>query len=131
MPQHKEQKSDLSREEAIDRIWQLAEDIDMCMFVTWDGEYTRARPLSARVHRNENAIFFLVNAESAKNGQLERFPKVTMAWSNNSKLQVRDHIWPCEGHQRPLQDRATLGENRRGLVGQRPGSRNPSDNGCS
>ncbi|WP_313196122.1 pyridoxamine 5'-phosphate oxidase family protein [Shinella zoogloeoides] len=104
MPQHKEQKSDLSREEAIDRIWQLAEDIDMCMFVTWDGEYTRARPLSARVHRNENAIFFLVNAESAKNGQLERFPKVTMAWSNNSSYKYVT----ISGHAKVTNDRSKI-----------------------
>lgn len=84
MSQREEQKSELTKSEATDRVWELAKDIDICMFVTWDGEYSRARPLSARVHRAENAIYFLVNAEGAKNAQLERFPKVTMAWSDNS-----------------------------------------------
>lgn len=54
------------------------------MFVTWDGEYTRARPLSARVHRDQHSIYFLVNEDGAKNDQLKRYPKVTLAWSDNS-----------------------------------------------
>ncbi|BAT58607.1 pyridoxamine 5'-phosphate oxidase [Variibacter gotjawalensis] len=85
MSNQQEQKSELSQAEATDRVWELAKEIDICMFVTWDGEYTRARPLSARVHRDDNAIYFLVNADSAKNHQLERFPKVTLAWSDNSR----------------------------------------------
>ncbi|MCT7668026.1 pyridoxamine 5'-phosphate oxidase family protein [Shinella kummerowiae] len=104
MSHRKEQKSDLSNEEAIDRVWELAKDIDVCMFVTWDGEYTRARPLSARVHREENAIHFLVNADGAKNDQLERFPKVTMAWSNNSGYKYVT----ISGHAKVSNDRPTI-----------------------
>ena len=55
------------------------------MFVTWDGEYNRARPLSARVHRDEDVIYFLVNDDSAKNEQLAKYPKVTLAWSDSSR----------------------------------------------
>ena len=40
-------KTDLTENEARDRIWELAEKIRICMFVTWDGERQRARPLSA------------------------------------------------------------------------------------
>lgn len=84
MASEREQKSDLTVEEAKDRIWELSEKIDVCMFVTWDGEYTRGRPLSARVHRDENSIYFLVNDDGAKNDQLKKFPKVTLAWADNS-----------------------------------------------
>jgi len=104
MSHRKEQKSDLSNEEAIDRVWELAKDIDVCMFVTWDGEYTRARPLSARVHREKNAIHFLVNVDGAKNDQLERFPKVTMAWSNNSGYKYVT----ISGHAKVSNDRPTI-----------------------
>lgn len=61
-----EQQSHLTVEEAINRIWELSKQIDVCMFVTWDGEYTRGRPLSARVRRDEGAIYFLVNDDGAK-----------------------------------------------------------------
>jgi general stress protein 26 len=79
----REQKADLTPAEATDRVWELAEKIDICMFVTWDGEYNRARPLSARVRRDESAIYFLVNDDSAKNKQLSKYPKVTLAWSDS------------------------------------------------
>lgn len=84
MAGNKEQKSDKSPTEVVDRIWELAKQIDVCMFITWDGEYTRARPLSARVRRDENALYFLVNDDSAKTKQLEKFPKVTLAWADNA-----------------------------------------------
>jgi general stress protein 26 len=84
MENHKEQESDLTQEQVTDRIWELARQIDVCMFTTWDGEYTRARPLSARVRRDEHSIYFLVNEDGAKNDQVERYPKVTLAWSDNS-----------------------------------------------
>jgi general stress protein 26 len=86
MANRKEQKTDLTPSEAADRIWELAKEIDICMFVTWDGEYNRARPLSARVHRDDDAIYFLVNDDSAKNEQLAKYPKVTLAWSDSSQF---------------------------------------------
>ena len=79
-----QQQTELTPEEAADRIWELAKSIDICMFITWDGEYQRARPLSSRVHRDEDTIYFLVNDDSAKNEQLEKFPKVTLAWTDSS-----------------------------------------------
>ena len=60
MVTRREQQAELPPAEAVDRIWNLAEEIDICLFVTWDGRYNRARPLSARVSREENAIHFLV-----------------------------------------------------------------------
>lgn len=74
---HDNQKSPA---EVQDRIWELADKIDICMFTTWDGERQRSRPLSARVRREEHAIYFLVDAEGDKNDQLARFPFVSCAW---------------------------------------------------
>lgn len=69
-----------SPDEVIDRIWELAKKIDICMFTTWDGKQQRSRPLSARVDRAENAIYFLVDEQGHKNEQLEHFPTVSLAW---------------------------------------------------
>ena len=84
MERRRDQGTDLTPAEASDRIWELAKQIDICMFVTWDGKYNRARPLSARVHRDENAVYFLVNDDSTKNKQLSKYPKVTLTWSDSS-----------------------------------------------
>ncbi len=76
--------NDKTPEEARDRVWELAKKIDFCMFTTWDGERQRSRPLSARVFREEHAIYFLVDEDGAKNSQVEKFPFVSCAWADNS-----------------------------------------------
>lgn len=74
----------LPPEEAIDRIWELAEKIDICMFTTWDGEQQRSRPMSARVYRDEHAIYFLTDLEGHKLVEIEKYPHVSLAWADNS-----------------------------------------------
>jgi len=69
--------------EAIDRIWELADKIDICMFTTWDGKNQRSRPMSARIRRDENAIYFLTDLEGHKLTEIERFPTVSLAWADN------------------------------------------------
>ncbi|MET3925959.1 pyridoxamine 5'-phosphate oxidase family protein [Devosia sp. 2618] len=71
-------------EQVTERIWELAEKIDICMFTTWDGDQQRSRPLSARVSRQEHAIYFLVDEEGHKNEQVDKFPTVSLAWADNS-----------------------------------------------
>jgi len=70
--------------EVQNRIWELAKKIDICAFTTWDGERQRSRPLSARVARDEHAIYFLVDIEGNKNTQIDQFPYVSCFWANNS-----------------------------------------------
>jgi general stress protein 26 len=96
--------SQMSTEEAIDRIWELAKSIDFCMFVTWDGERQRARPLSARPNRDEHRIFFLTDVHGAKDEQIERFPKVTMAFSD---IRAHDYV-VITGTARVSDDRARI-----------------------
>jgi general stress protein 26 len=78
----KKDKTDLTPDEARDRVWELAKKINICMFVTWDGERQRARPLAANVHRDEDAIYFLTDVTGLKDDQIERFPLVTLAFAD-------------------------------------------------
>ena len=86
MAHHEQQHSDKTDAEIIDRVWELAEDIDFCMFVTWDGERQQARPLSSRVRRDEHAIYFLVSAAGHKNAQIEQFPVVNLAYADTKGM---------------------------------------------
>src|SRR5690606_42061608 len=82
MADTKQQQTEMTPGEVADRVWELAEKIDFCMFVTWDGERQQARPLSSRVRRDEHAIHFLVSAEGHKNAQIEKFPVVNLAYAD-------------------------------------------------
>jgi general stress protein 26 len=96
----------ISPEDAIDRIWELAKSIDFCMFVTWDGERQRARPLSARPDRAEGRIYFLTDVAGAKDEQIEKFPKVTLAFAD-----VRSHDYiAITGDATVSNDRAKIAE---------------------
>ena len=78
---HKD-KTDLTAEEARDRVWELAEKINICMLITWDGERQRARPLAANVERHNNAVYFLTDVNGLKDDQVEQFPIVTLAFAD-------------------------------------------------
>ena len=79
----KDNNTVLPPDEAIDRIWDLARKIDICMLTTWDGSQQRSRPMSARVRREENAIYFLTDLEGHKLTEIENFPHVSLAWADN------------------------------------------------
>lgn len=68
--------------EHVDRIWELAKRIGVCMFVTWDGERQRSRPLQANVDRDEHAIYFLIDADGHKDDEVRNFPIVTLAFAD-------------------------------------------------
>lgn len=70
-------------DEHVDRIWELAKRIGIAMLVTWDGERQRARPLAATVEKDERAIYFLIDVSGDKDDQVEKFPTVTLAFSDH------------------------------------------------
>ncbi len=80
------QTGDSSREQQghADRAWELAKKIGTCMFVTWDGERQRARPLAAHVDKDAGEIWFLTDVAGQKDDQVEKFPTVTLAFADTS-----------------------------------------------
>ncbi len=64
------------------RAWNMMEKIQTCMFITWDGERQRARPMAATVKPAEHAIYFLTDARREKDDQIARFPIVTLAFAD-------------------------------------------------
>ena len=95
-----------SPQEVEDRIWELAETIDIGMFTTWDGAHQHSRPLSARVRRAEHAVYFLVDVDGDKNGQVEHFPSVSCAWADNGNYKYV----VMSGAARVTNDRAKITE---------------------
>jgi general stress protein 26 len=66
----------------IDRVWELMKKIGFAMLVTRDGEKLRARPMSAYLERENNAIYFLTDARHHKDDEIARNPNVNLSFAN-------------------------------------------------
>jgi general stress protein 26 len=67
----------------VTRAYDLMEKIMFCMLATRDDSDIRARPMAAHVERMENAIYFLTDAESHKDEEIEKFPDVCLAFADS------------------------------------------------
>src|SRR5437764_7108515 len=66
----------------IDRVWELMKKIGFAMLVTRDGEKLRARPMSAYLERDSNAILFLSDARRHKDAEIARNPNVNLSFAD-------------------------------------------------
>lgn len=66
----------------IDRVWDLAGKIQICMLVNWDGHELRSRPMGAYLRPKENAIYFLTDASHQKDNDIARYSKVNVAFAD-------------------------------------------------
>lgn len=68
-----------------DRVWELIEEIGLCMLVSHDGngERLRARPMSAHARRNEDAIYFLTDLRAHKDEEIEINENICLCFADN------------------------------------------------
>ncbi len=90
----------------IDRVWELMKKISICMLATWDGRELHARPMGAYVWREENAIYFLSDVRRHKDDEIERYPKLCLAFADTS----RQKYVSLSGHAEVLNDRDKVRE---------------------
>lgn len=64
------------------KAWALMEKVGFCMFSTLDGGQIRSRPMAAYVRPEENAVWFLTDADSAKDGDVAAHPQVNLAFAD-------------------------------------------------
>jgi general stress protein 26 len=67
---------------SVDRVWELMNKIGFAMLVTSDGDKLRARPMSAYLKRDENAIYFLTDARHHKDEEIARDPSVNLSFAD-------------------------------------------------
>ncbi len=68
----------------VDRAWELMKKIDFVMLVTRDGDKLRARPMSAYIEREENAIYLLTDARRHKDDEIARNPSINLSFADAS-----------------------------------------------
>ncbi len=67
-----------------ERAWELMKKIGFAMLVTRDGERLRARPMSAHLERENNAIYFLTDARNHKDDEIARNAGVNLSFADAS-----------------------------------------------
>ena len=67
-----------------DRVWELMKKIGFAMLVTSDGGKLRARPMSAYLERENNAIWFLTDARRHKDEEIAGDPNINLSFANAS-----------------------------------------------
>lgn len=80
----REEKTKKTEAELRERAWALAEDIEFCVLVTWNGTMQHARPMHARIEREAGVIYFLTDKDGVKDDEIEEFPNVSVTFANPS-----------------------------------------------
>ncbi len=70
----------MSRESDIDRVWDIVEEVGVCMLTTQFADGLRARPLEARPDRDAGLIFFITDIRSSKEEEIEARPDVGLVF---------------------------------------------------
>ena len=68
----------------VERAWELMKKIGFAMLVTHDGDKLRARPMSAYLQRDINAIFFLTDARRHKDEEIAQNPSINLSFADAS-----------------------------------------------
>ena len=66
----------------VDRAWDLMKKIGFAMLVTRDDDKLRARPMSAYLERENNAIYFLTDVRRHKDEEIARNPNINLSFAD-------------------------------------------------
>ena len=72
------------QQDDIERVWALMKKIGFCMLSTREGGAIRSRPMAAHIVPDEHAVYFLTDAESHKDSEIDRSPNVGLAFADAS-----------------------------------------------
>jgi general stress protein 26 len=78
----------------LDRVWEIMEDISVCMVTTHAGGRMRSRPMHAIPDRDEGSIYFITDTRGAKDDEIAAAPDVCLAFADigdNTYLSITGH----------------------------------------
>jgi general stress protein 26 len=73
-----------SMDDNVSRVWTMMAKLDYCMLVTKGAKGLSARPMSSIVKANEGKVYFLADAQGAKDDEIVAQPDALLAYSNGS-----------------------------------------------
>jgi general stress protein 26 len=69
----------------IDRVWDIIENVGVCMLTTRFSGGLRSRPLEARPDREESVIRFVIDVRGGKDDEVEASPEVGLTFIDNKE----------------------------------------------
>jgi general stress protein 26 len=72
----------VSDNQASEHIWKLMQDIGVAMVVTHAGGALHARPMAARPENEDDAVYFLTDADAPKDKEIENNSQVCVVFSD-------------------------------------------------
>ena len=66
----------------LDRVWEIIEDVAVCMVTTHAGGRMRSRPMHAIPERDEGAIYFVTDTRGAKDDEIAAAPDVCLSFAD-------------------------------------------------
>ncbi len=66
----------------LDRVWEIIEDVGVCMVTTHAGGRMRSRPMHAIADRDDGAIYFITDTRGAKDDEIAAAPDVCLAFAD-------------------------------------------------
>jgi general stress protein 26 len=67
-------------ERKLDRVWDIVEQVGVCMMVTRFADGLRARPLEARPERDANTICFVTDVRGGKDDEIAEHAEVCLVF---------------------------------------------------
>ena len=69
-------------ERDIDRVWEIMDDIPICMVTTHAGGTMRSRPMHAIPEHDEGCVYFVTDTRGAKEEEIAAAPDVCLAFAD-------------------------------------------------
>jgi general stress protein 26 len=66
----------------LDRVWEIIEDVAVCMVTTHAGGRMRSRPMHAILEREEGTIYFVTDTRGAKDDEIAAATDVCLAFAD-------------------------------------------------
>jgi general stress protein 26 len=95
-----------NRQESIEKLKELIEDIDFCMLTTIDNGHLRSRPMSTQKFEFDGDLWFFISDNTHKVEEIEKNNRVNVAYSKSSN----DTYVSVSGRAEISKDRAKIEE---------------------
>jgi general stress protein 26 len=69
-------------ESDLDRVWEIMEDISVCMVTTHAAGTMRSRPMHAIPDRDDGSIYFITDTRGAKDDEIAAAPDLCLAFAD-------------------------------------------------